>query len=345
MRKMLQCLLTLVMAGALMTQAAAITQWTVIELQTLPDGTRSFAWAINERGQVVGASENASGASRSVLWNPPFVSEIGGLPGGTHSTATGINNAGQVVGLSEVQTADGVVYHAFLWQHGTMTDLGPPEGSRDSYAYGINERGDIVGAITSWNGDWRPVLWRDGVLVTLELPPDAVSGAAWAINNRGQVAGDANFPDGNTHPVFWHQGKIRDVGLPPSPGGSYAPARDVNNRGQLLVEGSSGYLWKAGTWTELLPLSSSFGTSLVTALNDRGQVVGGSPIVHPDDPTLALIHAALWDRGAVVDLGALVPGLSTMARAINNGGQVVGERYDFNGPEFEPTRAVLWTRR
>ena len=354
MRGLLKCLLSVVLAVVLVARPSAVAQWAVIQLPTLTGGDSSNAWDINDRGQVVGGSTDASGGYRAVLWDHhSTVIDLGTLPGGRDSVATAINNAGQVVGLSAVVTPGGVDYHAFLWQDGTMTDLGTPADARASYAWDINERGDIVGAIITWNNEWRAALWRDGVLGYLGLPPGAISGQAFAINNRGQIAGEVVFPDDARHAVLWDRESVTDIGLLPGSVGNYATARDVNNRGQVLVEGitavgsAGGYLWNAGSWTQLVPLVSlpTFtGHVTPTALNDRGQTVGGSPVPDPNDATLAFVHAALWDRGAVTDLGALVPGHSTIARSINNRGQVVGDKYDFR-PPLEPTRALLWTRR
>jgi probable HAF family extracellular repeat protein len=68
-------------------------------------------------------------------------------------------------------------------------------------------------------------------------------------------------------------------------------------------------------------------------INDRGQVVGTIAITDRQS------HAALWNRGEVVDLGGLgaAPEAMSMANDINAHGDVVGVS---DGPNGQ--RAVLW---
>jgi probable HAF family extracellular repeat protein len=42
----------------------------MVDLGTLPGGNFSDATGINERGQVVGVANTASGAVRAALWTP-----------------------------------------------------------------------------------------------------------------------------------------------------------------------------------------------------------------------------------------------------------------------------------
>jgi probable HAF family extracellular repeat protein len=92
--------------------------------------------AINNRGQIVGFSNTASGTWHAFLWQQGKMTDLGAL-GGATSFAAAINERGQIVGGSEISKARG---HAFLWQQGRMTDLGTLGGKRSS-AVAINERG------------------------------------------------------------------------------------------------------------------------------------------------------------------------------------------------------------
>jgi probable HAF family extracellular repeat protein len=99
---------------------------------------------LNERGQVVGNSETASGEFHAFLWSDGRMRDLGTL-GGSQSIAFGINDRGEVVG--ESQTASGET-HAFLWRDGVMTDLaeGLVPAGQPSYAAAINDRGQVLGA-------------------------------------------------------------------------------------------------------------------------------------------------------------------------------------------------------
>ena len=83
-------------------------------------GNSSTAWAINERGQVVGWSRTLSGETHAFLYEDGGMRDLGTL-GGSYSLAFGINNRGEIVGESETSSGD---VHAFLYKDGVMHDLG-----------------------------------------------------------------------------------------------------------------------------------------------------------------------------------------------------------------------------
>jgi probable HAF family extracellular repeat protein len=74
--------------------------------------------------------------------------------------------------------------------------------------------------------------------------------------------------------------------------------------------------------------------SQANGINDRGQVVGGS------STDGCSIHAFLWEKGKMTDLGALPGGDFSQARGVNNRGQVVGGSDTASGA----VHAVLWTK-
>jgi probable HAF family extracellular repeat protein len=83
------------------------TEWSdgsIINLGGLPGSTQSFAYGINDAGQVVGSSDGIMGYSIfdvATEWSNGSVINLGSLPGSAYSEAHGINNAGQVVGVSQ----------------------------------------------------------------------------------------------------------------------------------------------------------------------------------------------------------------------------------------------------
>jgi uncharacterized membrane protein len=68
-------------------------------------GDQTFAWGINQQGNLAGHS-NLSGdaAVHAALWNTytSTPTDLGTFPGGVNSYARGLNNLAQVVGYADV---------------------------------------------------------------------------------------------------------------------------------------------------------------------------------------------------------------------------------------------------
>jgi probable HAF family extracellular repeat protein len=120
-------------------------------------GGSSYAYAINNAGQVVGCYESSPGNFRAFLWTESGGTQDLGTLGGDSSAASGINSQGQVVGWSVTSTGDA---HAFLWTASTgMQDLGTLGGS-SSDATAINDRGEITGSSAKLK-DIQAVAYRE----------------------------------------------------------------------------------------------------------------------------------------------------------------------------------------
>jgi probable HAF family extracellular repeat protein len=77
--------------------ACGQAQYTVTDLGTLPGGSSSEAYGINNSAQVAGDSYASSGFSHAFLYSGGSMTDIGAL-GVNNTFAYGINNSGQVVG-------------------------------------------------------------------------------------------------------------------------------------------------------------------------------------------------------------------------------------------------------
>ena len=120
------------------------------DLGTLPSWVNSYAYGINDRGEVIGSVSDTTGGTygvspnahaRAFLWRGGKMTSLGTLPGSHSSEAFGINNAGAVVGQSGGR--------AFRWQAGHMRNLNSrlPAGSGWvlAEARAVNNRGQIAG--------------------------------------------------------------------------------------------------------------------------------------------------------------------------------------------------------
>jgi probable HAF family extracellular repeat protein len=97
-------------------------------------------------------------------------------------------------------------------------------------------------------------------------------------------------------------------------------------------------LWQNGQLTDLGAIGGSGATGYANAINNVGQIVGGSELTphDPEDPWSSPInHATLWQNGQIIDIGAAMPGASVpgdfnQAMDINDKGQVLIQDYSTN---------------
>jgi len=162
----------------------------------------SYAYAINNYGQIVGYTYNTDGRCHAYLYSGGLVTDLGSLGGS--SVATGINDKSQVVGSSSIR-ADVNQPHAFLYNDGVMKDLGTLGGS-NSYGNAINDNGEIVGYSLTQSGSERAFIYNAGAMQDLNsmLPLNSpwMLSEAWAINDLGQVVAWGSDSSNQTHALL-----------------------------------------------------------------------------------------------------------------------------------------------
>ena len=300
------------------------------DLGTLSGGLSSFAYTVNNRGLIIGQSQNGSidpltglPELRGVLWRNGQIIDLGTL-GGNASNANAINDRGQVVGGATNATSDpfanvpqaacqvltttqqfcsGSTFafnalfsnsttetHAFLWQDNSMLDLGTL-GGPDSTALINNDHGQVAG-------------WSYTSFV-----PNPSTGTP------------------TVDPFLWspQNDKMLDLG---GLGGTFGAPFFMNDRGQVIgVSNLPGdttvhpFLWsKSEGMKDLGTLGGTFG--FPTWVNNAGEVVGATTA---GDQAL---HAFLWRHGVMTDLGTIDTDPESEALSINSQGQIVGGTFN-----------------
>jgi probable HAF family extracellular repeat protein len=315
-----------------------VTQrYSVTDLGTL-GGTQSFAYAINDFGQVVGLSLTVGDTSEhSFLYSNGRMTDLYPLNSQNILTVgpTGINNSGQIASGTIV----GGVYSPAIFDSGTgdLTLLGSL-GGVTSYGFNgvatsINNRADAVGYSYIDPVNRHAFLYSNGAMTDI----DSLGGysVAFAINDEGVIVGLASAQFNGTATAFvYSQGVTTEI----FPTRTESDARDVNNRGQVVGEfltanGSAfhAFLYSEGVITDLGSPESP--ETIAFAINDRQQVVGTTFVPYaatcPDGPCVQYKeHAFFYQNGNMADLNSLIPSDSgwelSWAFDIDNHGRIVG---------------------
>ena len=253
--------------------------------QDLGAGNNSFAYSINNLGQIVGM--DATGA---FFWDPgnQTPQPLENTLGGTQARANKINDQGQVVGYASDGAENPL---AVSWDPVThaVHVLGTMGGTQ-SWANDINSQGQIVGtSLTDTDGDFG-AYFRDPTSGVLQ--PLGSLGGGWSaglgLNGLGQVVGWSLIGSGSTH-AFWLPGlqaQMQDLGILPG-NFDYSMALSLNDQGQIVGECGlstnpiSAFLWTAAKGMQDLNASGLVvnrpaGVSLMRAraINRCGQLVG-----------------------------------------------------------------------
>ena len=235
-------------------------------LPPLPGGNNDQAYWLNNRGQVVGFSENGTQDStcitpsqvlrfEAVIWGPDgeIQRELSPLSGDTVAFAFGINDHGQAVGTSgscsntSLPPGGPSGAHAVLWEKdGTVRDLGSLGGSSpNNIATGINNRGQVVGNSSLPNGSIQPFIWtRSTGLQPVGTLPGAVVTVApccHTINDKGEVAGfSIDGTTGNVRAVIWLNKTPIDLNtlIPKGSPWFLLQALSLNDAGQIVGFGT-----------------------------------------------------------------------------------------------------------
>ncbi len=198
-------------------------------------GSFSWAWGMNDSGQVTGESVTAGGAGRAFIWSAGGVMQnLGTIPGGLDSTGRAINASGQVAG--SVRVSSGTVSYdtAMRWTAaGGMEQL----MAGFSVANAINDSGAIVGRAVSPD---HAFLWTAANGLEF-LQDNGGTSNATGINSSGLIVGQAApAGGGSSFAAIWQGGSLINLNtlLPASSGWVLQGASAVNDAGQITGFGT-----------------------------------------------------------------------------------------------------------
>jgi len=227
----------------------------VIELGAL-GGDQSYAYDINNLGQIVGVAELAEGhphGSHAFLWENGAMRDLGSP--GRISWALAINERGQIAGKYLVEGNNYTL--PFFWENGQFTVLPNLSGNRTAVAEAINDDGVVVGyaGVPLYN---HAAKWIDGEIFDIHDDNAARSSHALTINNLGVVGGN-----------MYSRAQGRTVGF-------------ITENDRMI------------NLNDYLPPRRRYDITWVNDLNDFGQIAGRDVdrgrgvILSPVTPTLAL---------------------------------------------------------
>lgn len=217
--------------------ATLFSNGNIIDIGKLVDPDRtSFAYSINNKGQVVGWVGSQGGKpARGFLYSNGIVTEVPTL-GGTSGNALAINDKGQITGSAGTGSGG----HAFIDTNGVMTDLGTLGGSI-SVGFGINAEGEVAGtAYLPENNAYHAFRYSNGTMLDLGTLGGTYSDG-FSINKYGQVVGSSYLAGDTTVNGFLYSGNIlynlNDL-VDPRAGWTIGEANAINDKGQIAASGT-----------------------------------------------------------------------------------------------------------
>jgi len=291
----------------------------ITDMGTLPDTYFSSPFAVNNRGEVVGAAMNTipdanslwgiGYQTRAFYWKDGVMQDLGTLGTGTDAIAGMINQRGQVVGnsyISAIPSAvcnDNVAYYllttsAFIWdKKNGMKNLGS-FGGTCTLASDLNNRGQVVGG-SALPGDsiFHPFFWDAETGVTELGTPDGGYGGALALNENGDVVGNGKDNSGVVHALLWRNrgGKLRMTDLGTFAGGC-PTGTSVNVSAQVVgFDSCNGlpFLSEDGApivdLNTLVPPNSGLQLNELGNINDRGEISINGNDVNNNNHSVVLI--------------------------------------------------------
>jgi probable HAF family extracellular repeat protein len=336
-------------------------RYNIQEIPTL-GGSQNFAYAINDRGDVVGSSWlSGDSSSAAFLYSLGTLTSLSPLNDGAFQTVgpTGINNLGQIAsGLISNGLYTAALYDSQTNQIAILGSLGGVCcGMFSSVAVAVNGNGAAAGYSYVDSVNRHAFLHKDGTMT--DLGSFGGWSVAYDINEGAEVVGAASDQvNGFAHAFVYRDGVMTEIDPFGGPNNeSYA--NGINDNGKVVGTGlvATGNAFNAFIYSN--GVIGSIGTlpgglnSEAFSINNRDQVVGIADKPYRsrciDDVsgkrfpcTKYEQKAFLYQNNEMIDLNSLIPPNSgwdlDWAFDINVRGQIVG--YGVKGGVY---RAYLMT--
>lgn len=330
---------------AVLSAWGAMAAWAQ-PVQALPTlgGTYSWAYDINDLGQIAGCSTHPGDAVlEAVVWNGGVATGLGAAPGTNFSCANAINLRGEAAGYSEtgaIPELPGNPRTATFWDAAGAFDLGASLGLVRSVAYDLNDAGFVAmegdNPVRAGTAGW---VWSRTLGGTpAGADPIYRFGANFGIDEGNNLVGYAAVGFDGAQAIHTpYDGKGWGIGTEIGPQGVRAPAAaNAVSRGGLVV-GQAGdgrrrvneaVIFKLDrnrpvAWLDKL---DDFDESNALDANDSGLIVGDSLRFGEEGVEQ---RAVVWVDERIFDLNVLLNPASEFEVLVSATG--VNDRRDIVG--------------
>lgn len=366
MRKLSFCVVAALLCAPLALSATQRTRpgtpgqphYRIVDMGSLGGGFGLFQGRLNMLGMAAGVMSTADpdpfdpncfftcSVDHAFLHAGGKTYDLGALAKGVSSAAFGVNELGVVFGQAQNGKVDAATgfpeAHPVVWVNRRISDLGTLGGTQGA-AGAMNLVGQAVGSALTTKAD----PYADAPMAACPWLPNNGTDAGYLPFSVNSFFAPAST---ETHATYWWGSARIDMG---TLGGPDSHAYAINVFGDAVGWSYTSYtanefghpdvhpfIWnaRARRMRDLGSLGGSCG--MATAINNRGQVVGGSNL--PDDST---VHAFLWTpKDGMRDIGTLPGGSYSHAGFINDAGEIAG--FSTAGPDANghvKRRAFLWS--
>ncbi len=235
------------------------------------------------------------------------VEGIGGPSANGIFTAAALNNMGQVAGMNFLGSG---VLVPFIFQDGRLSQ---PDELRKLNIFtigAINDHGDVGGSFFR-DSNFYPFVYHDGKLTDLSAGLGPGHGQVYSINQAGHAVGYSFAQQGGYRSIYYDGKRVEvfeNLDL------SFV---DINDHDTIVH--SQGFYIEQGEFKFLPALDGRHGINALRAINNAGQIVGGSLEIGATG-----VAPFLYSHGVMTNLGS-IGGHSGAALDINDKGWIVGE--------------------